>query len=139
MDSNGKTTLISAWRASVLALQQHMMHTVHNRVQQRAGALPVRPARPSRVNLRVRSVAEAGISGKAPAGASSTGPLPDVLGKVKTVLGKSAVGDHAPKEAYTGVAYSVRDQLIDKFNKTHAHWEVRPMLQHQRALGTRCH
>ena len=76
--------------------------------------------RPGRSNLVVRNIAEA----KRTVPPKSASALPEVLAKVKSVLGKPAEADLTAKDAYSGVAYAVRDELIEKFNKTHAHWAV---------------
>ena len=74
-----------------------------------------------RSSLIVRNVAE--VQRTAPS-ASKGAALAGVMAKVKSVLGKPADADLSAKDAYSGVAYSVRDELIEKFNKTHAHWAV---------------
>jgi starch phosphorylase len=99
-------------------------------LQQKA-AVPVRQSNSGRSKLTVRAVAEAEkTSPKQPSkptskmSAASTSALPDVYAKMRSVLGKATDVPHPPKDTYRGVAYSVRDHLIDRFNKTHAHWEV---------------
>mmetsp|Transcript_11859 Transcript_11859/g.25461 ORF Transcript_11859/g.25461 Transcript_11859/m.25461 type:complete len:871 (-) Transcript_11859:450-3062(-) len=82
----------------------------------------VRMAAPSRGRLGVYAVAEAersalsnGVSGSADAG--------DIQAKIKSVLGKPVEAETTNRDVYVGTAYSVRDHLIDSFNKTHAHWQ----------------
>lgn len=58
-------------------------------------------------------------------GSSTPSALPSIMSKVKTVLGKDAPS--TTKDMYIGMSHAVRESLIDQFNKTHAHWEVRYM------------
>ena len=82
----------------------------------------VRPGQLGRsTGLLVRNIAEAQRTSSSKASPSA---LPQVLSKVKSVLGKGSDADLSAKDAYSGVAYAVRDELIEKFNKTHAHWAV---------------
>ena len=81
----------------------------------------LRPGKIGRPTLIVRNVAEIQRS-VSPNGSGSA--LPSVLSKVKSIQGKTPDADLTAKDAYAGVAYDVRDALIEKFNKTHAHWAV---------------
>ena len=69
--------------------------------------------------LEVRAVAEAqrtfSLSSAAPA------PLEDISSKLRYLFGKN--GDYSARDAYNGTAWSVREKLIDSFNKTHEHWK----------------
>lgn len=44
-----------------------------------------------------------------------------VLNKLKYQFGE--IGAASPRDAYQGAAWSVREALIDAFDKTHAHWK----------------
>jgi hypothetical protein len=45
----------------------------------------------------------------------------DIESKLKYQFGKSS--DWTAKDAYLGTAWSVRERLIDAFDKTHEHWK----------------
>ena len=85
--------------------------------------------------LIVKSVAEAQRS-KTSAKGSSSSALPSVLSKVQSIQGKSPEANITAKDAYAGVAYDVRDALIEKFNKTHAHWAVSRQEHNSIQLGS---
>jgi hypothetical protein len=79
----------------------------------------------SRRSLVVRSIAEAERVGKKGASVKDTGSaLPELMDKVRSIVGKSTTADLTAKDVYNAVAYTTRDGLIERFNKTHEHWAV---------------
>eukprot|EP00955_Chlamydomonas_euryale_P027020 284920-Chlamydomonas_euryale.AAC.5 len=90
----------------------------------RKAVVPARPKAPARLpGLTVRSIAEASRTTKGAPMNGSGSVLEDVKMKTLSVVGKDAPS--GTKDVYRSVAYSVRDQLIKRFNATHAHWEAR--------------
>lgn len=105
---------------SILANSNHFefaMKSIHGRVGPRPA---LRSSKIGRSKLIIQNIAEAQRSSS-----NGSGSLPSILSKVKSIQGKSPEADLSAKDAYAGVAYDVRDALIEKFNKTHAHWAVR--------------
>ena len=92
------------------------------------GRRPTLGAKIGRSTLIVRNVATRPIA------SYSGSALSSVLNKVQTIQGKSPEANMTAKDAYVGVAYDVRDALIEKFNKTHAHWAV-SRLQHNKQFN----
>lgn len=90
-----------------------------------AGANPARQHTAPRVAsgrriLRISAVAELE---KAVVARGSTIPVPastDIASKLRYLFGRN--GDYSVADAYKGTAWSVREKLIDSFNKTHEHW-----------------
>ena len=98
-------------------------------------SVPTLGANIGRSKLIVRNVAEA----KRSVATSSYGStLPSVLSKVQSIQGKSPEANITAKDAYAGVAYDVRDALIEKFNKTHAHWAVSILQRNSIQLRSNC-
>uniref|UniRef100_A0A7R9VNV1 Alpha-1,4 glucan phosphorylase n=1 Tax=Chlamydomonas euryale TaxID=1486919 RepID=A0A7R9VNV1_9CHLO len=90
----------------------------------RKAVVPARPKAPARLpGLTVRSIAEASRTTKGAPMNGSGSVLEDVKMKTLSVVGKDAPS--GTKDVYRSVAYSVRDQLIKRFNATHAHWEAK--------------
>jgi starch phosphorylase len=80
----------------------------------------------SRRSLVVRSIAEAERVGKKGASVKDTGSaLPELMDKVRSIVGKSTTADLTAKDVYNAVAYTTRDGLIERFNKTHEHWAAK--------------
>ena len=120
-----KREFLSFLTQSVLSFLSHqielMMRSLNG--QSAVGPRPALGAKAGRSMLIVKSVAEAQRSKTSSKGSSSSA-LPSVLSKVQSIQGKSPEANITAKDAYAGVAYDVRDALIEKFNKTHAHWAV---------------
>ncbi len=76
-----------------------------------------------RATVLVRNIAEAERA-VATGNGSGASALPAIMGKVRSICGKSTTADLTAKDAYNAVAYTTRDELIDRFNKTHAYWAV---------------
>ncbi len=87
-----------------------------------AGApLPSRQGLPrvalGRSPLRVSAVAEAEKTSAVVRGSSAVTPAPvDIANKLRYLFGRN--GDYTPADAYHGTAWSVRERLIDSFDKT---------------------
>jgi len=91
----------------------------------------------SRAPLRVRAVAEptttrssssSAASGKAArssesamSAAPAASPAADIKKALVYTLGKR--DGYTPRDLYEGTAWAVRQQLMDSFDKTHAHWK----------------
>mmetsp|Transcript_21955 Transcript_21955/g.37564 ORF Transcript_21955/g.37564 Transcript_21955/m.37564 type:complete len:868 (-) Transcript_21955:290-2893(-) len=84
--------------------------------------------RASRAPLAVRAIAEppvkASVKGQNGAvSARGAAVADDIATKLKYVFGKHApTTDLALRDAYLGTAWSVRERLIDSFDKTQEHW-----------------
>ncbi|KAG2434907.1 hypothetical protein HYH02_012105 [Chlamydomonas schloesseri] len=79
------------------------------------------PGRVGRSALRVQAVAEAERPTAAKSSASAEPVTHDITSKLKYLFGRN--GDYTNADAYQGTAWSVREKLIDSFNKTHEHWK----------------
>lgn len=78
-------------------------------------------ARPQQ--LRVSAIAEAEKTSTAKSSpASGASVASDVSNKLRYQFGK-AEGNVSARDAYQGAAWSVRERLLDAFDKTHAHWK----------------
>ncbi|KAL6765007.1 starch phosphorylase [Haematococcus lacustris] len=87
-----------------------------------------RVARSARSTVCPKAIAEppAKISPASPSlaggnGSASSYATADISNKLKYQFGKSSASD--VKDAYHGAAWSVRERLIDAFDKTHEHWK----------------
>jgi starch phosphorylase len=69
--------------------------------------------------VQPRAIAEAQ---RAVAGSSSTPAAADIDAKLRYGFGK-AEGPEGVADAYLGTAWSVRERLIDSFDKTHEYWK----------------
>lgn len=81
----------------------------------------VAPRRP----LQVRAIAEAARSFKSGgafgnSGMANAAPAESIKHELAYRFGKRA--DYAPRDLYNGTAWSVREKLIDSFDKTHDYW-----------------
>lgn len=99
-----------------------------NSVSKSNKALPVAGAsncKASRMHLRVQAISEATKStpSQRSKGSSTMGPSPvsDIKNVMTYRFGKR--GDYSSKDVYNGTAWSVRDRLMDSFDKTHEHWK----------------
>ncbi len=54
-------------------------------------------------------------------GSSASHASNEIVNKLKYQFGKQA--NYNAKDAYHGTAWSVRERLIDAFDKTHEHWK----------------
>ncbi|GLC52978.1 Transcription factor [Pleodorina starrii] len=71
--------------------------------------------------LHVAAVAEAEKTAATTRGGAASVPAPvDIANKLRYLFGRN--GDYTNADAYHGTAWSVREKLIDSFNKTHEHW-----------------
>ncbi|GFR50336.1 hypothetical protein Agub_g12544 [Astrephomene gubernaculifera] len=94
-----------------------------------AGGAPVATSRrstrlvPGRTALRVSAVAEADKTAAINKSGTSSVPATtkDIENKLRYLFGRNEVS--TPNDAYQGTAWSVRERLIDAFNKTHEHWK----------------
>ena len=81
--------------------------------------LPSRPVPVGRSALRVNAILEKGnasnVSVSSPSATSK-----EIMDKLLLVYGKTDIKD--AKDVYQGVAWTVRERLMDAFEKTHAHW-----------------
>ncbi len=87
-------------------------------------AAPIRPTAVGRRALAVRADSIPSTRETTP-GLNGGGQLAlhtsqDITQKLKYQFGKSSGLD--AKDAYLGTAWSVRERLIDAFDKTHEHW-----------------
>eukprot|EP00878_Enallax_costatus_P000865 GHUV01000991.1.p1 GENE.GHUV01000991.1~~GHUV01000991.1.p1 ORF type:complete len:874 (+),score=316.12 GHUV01000991.1:204-2825(+) len=76
--------------------------------------------RPSRQAIKVLAIAEAERTATRP-GTSMTPIQKEVTQKLKYQLGRSK--DYDTHDIYQGTAWSVREHLIDAFERTHDYWE----------------
>ncbi|KXZ54777.1 hypothetical protein GPECTOR_4g847 [Gonium pectorale] len=78
---------------------------------------------PSRGALRISAVAEAERTAPTTRGSTPAVPAPtaDIANKLRYLFGRN--GDYTSTDAYQGTAWSVREKLIDSFNKTHEFWK----------------
>ena len=85
-----------------------------------------RGASRARQNHTSRAIAEppARSSPAPPAmsnGSSAAHTSEDIVKKLKYNFGKQT--DYSKKDAYHGTAWSVRERLVDAFDKTHEYWK----------------
>lgn len=81
--------------------------------------------RVSRANLKVKAVAQPpeleSVHKSIGNGAGPSHAAGDVANKLRYQFGKKTAD--TPRDAYHGTAWSVRERLIDSFDKTHEYWK----------------
>ncbi len=76
-----------------------------------------------RQSLHVAAVAEAEKTATTTSSSASAAPVAaDISHKLRYQFGKTATPQSA-RDAYLGTAWSVREKLIDSFDKTHEYWQ----------------
>lgn len=96
-----------------------------------SGSVPARSVAPAVRQRRaqtVKAIAEppSKLAESTPSslnGTASLATLQNINNKLKYQVGKGEPSDL--KDVYQGTAWSVRDSLIDAFDKTHAHWKAK--------------
>lgn len=85
-------------------------------------SVPLRVPR-GRQSLHVAAVAEAEKTATTASSSASAAPVvADISHKLRYQFGKTAHPQSA-RDAYLGTAWSVREKLIDSFDKTHEYWK----------------